>query len=72
MYICCLCHNIMSCNKNGIGASFGNYHVYSSDRYKCGICGYEILVTNSNATYDYNYQNFIEYFDMKDKKDKKD
>lgn len=66
MIICCLCHNIMSCDKNGVGASFGNYHVYPSDRYKCRICGYEILFTDhNNAVYDHNYQSFDEYFDIK-------
>ena len=64
MYICCECKEEMKCTKNGVGASFGNFHVYPGDRYECPICGYEILATNTTPVFDPEYCNFKEYLKM--------
>jgi predicted RNA-binding Zn-ribbon protein involved in translation (DUF1610 family) len=54
----------MRCDKNGVGADFGNGHVYSSDRFKCPACGTEILATNRTANFDPKHNQQEEYLDM--------
>lgn len=44
MYICVKCQNQMWCQKNEVGADFGNGHVFSSDRFECPVCKHRILV----------------------------
>lgn len=59
MYICCKCRREMPCDKNSVGADFGNGHVYPADRYKCPECGDAILATVTIIAYsdhDYNLQ----------------
>ena len=58
MYICVGCRREMVCDKNGVGADFGQGHVYCSDRFRCQFCGAMILATNKTASFDpeYNYQ----------------
>lgn len=65
MYICVSCKREMRCDKNGVGADFGNGHVYAADRFKCPVCGTEILVSNRNANHDPNYDQQGEYLKMR-------
>ena len=48
----------MICDKNSVGADFGEGHVYPADRFRCPTCGAMILATNRNASFDpgYNFQ----------------
>jgi DNA-directed RNA polymerase subunit RPC12/RpoP len=48
MYICVGCKKEMVCDKNSVGADFGNGHVYPSDRFRCPQCGTMILATNGH------------------------
>jgi len=52
MYICVRCRLEMRCDKNGVGADFGNGHVYASDRWRCPQCGTMILATRRKAYYE--------------------
>ncbi len=69
MYICTQCRTEMNCDKNGVGADFGNGHVYASDRFKCPICGLAILATNPNPIQDPKYQTQDEYLRIGIEKD---
>ncbi len=51
----------MKADKNGVGADFGNGHVYCGDRYKCPICNTMIIKTNAAPIYDANYDSQREY-----------
>lgn len=64
MYICVRCHHEMQCDKNDVGADFGNGHIYAADRYKCPTCGKEILATNPRPIYDPDHKTQDEYLDM--------
>jgi len=64
MYICVQCRKEMRCEKNGVGADFGNGHVYASDRFICDTCGHMILATNQNAVYDPDHKSQEEYLSM--------
>lgn len=65
MYVCCQCKVEMRCNKNSVGAAFGdNGHVYPADRFKCPKCGMMILATNAAPIYDPKYQSQTEYLKM--------
>lgn len=66
MFICVKCRKEMRCDKNGVGADFGNGHVYPSDRYKCPSCGQEILYA-TNPIYDKDHTSQDEYLDCKKK-----
>lgn len=35
MMICCECAREMQCDLNGVGADYGDGHVYAGDRYVC-------------------------------------
>lgn len=65
MIICCKCQKEMRCDKNGIGADFGNGHVYVADRYICKTCGNLVLSTNRTAMFDPDYKYQSEYLTMK-------
>lgn len=67
MYICVPCRKEMRCDKNGVGADWGNGHVYPADRYKCDFCGYTILSTNQNSIHDPDHETQDEYLDMRKK-----
>lgn len=64
MYICVPCRKEMVCDKNGVGADFGNGHVYAGDRFRCSICGHTILATNRSSIQDPDYKTQDEYLDM--------
>ena len=64
MIICTKCKKEMICDKNGVGADFGNGHVYAGDRYKCPKCGGMVLVTNPSASHDPEYVGQEEYIKM--------
>lgn len=64
MIVCCTCRKEMRCDKNGVGADFGNGHIYASDRYRCDTCGALILKTNATAGYDPDHQYQEEYLTM--------
>ena len=64
MIICVGCRIEMGCDKNGVGANFGNGHVYTADRYKCSKCGAMVLKTNSCASFDPEYKFQSEYLNM--------
>jgi hypothetical protein len=64
MIICVKCKIEMKPDKNGVGADYGNGHVYPGDRYKCSICGNMVLQTNSAPIYDANYDSQQEYLKM--------
>jgi DNA-directed RNA polymerase subunit RPC12/RpoP len=64
MIICVNCRKEMRCDKNGVGADFGNGHVYASDRYKCDECGAMILKTNREPVHDPEHKWQDEYLKM--------
>ena len=64
MKICVNCQKKMFCAKNGVGADFGNGHVYASDMYRCPECGAMMLHTNENAVFDPNRKFYDAYLDM--------
>jgi len=72
--ICCKCNKQMTCYKNGVTAveKAGNrdYKAWSTDKYKCDICGAEVLTGFGNypmmTDCDENFQEFVE---MKKKKE---
>lgn len=64
MIICVQCRKEMNCNKNGVGADFGNGHIYPADRYKCPKCGAMVLRTNDVPIFDPEHYTQEEYFKM--------
>ena len=54
MFICC--NREMRCEQNGVGADFGNGHVYRGDLWRCDCCGRGVLHTNQNAMFDPHYK----------------
>ena len=42
----------MKCEKNGVGARFGESHVYPGDLYVCPECGKKIVLTNKESVHD--------------------
>jgi hypothetical protein len=42
----------MTVVKNGVGARWGEAHVYAGDKHKCLECGVEILNCNSLPSHD--------------------
>jgi DNA-directed RNA polymerase subunit RPC12/RpoP len=67
MYICVPCKREMRCDKNGVGADYGNGHVYPADRFKCSTCGHEILATNRTASFDPENKFQDEYLDCRER-----
>ena len=66
MKICVKCRREMRCTKNGIGADFGNGHIYPTDKFECPECGIEVLDSgNQNAYQDPDHKIQQEYVDMK-------
>ena len=66
MLICVGCRSEMLCDKNSVGADFGNGHVYPADRYKCPVCGAMALKTNTTSVYDPDHRFHEEYLPMKE------
>jgi len=66
MIVCCKCQVKMNCHKNGVGANFGNGHVYMSDRMECPVCKRHVLVTSKVPLVDPEYQTCDEYLTMKE------
>lgn len=64
MYICADCQVELTCIKNGVGADFGNGHVYVGDLYRCPRCGRRILTTNAGSVYDPEYKYKDQYLPM--------
>ena len=69
MLICVKCKKEMLCDKNGVGADFGEGHVYPSDRFKCKTCGHLVLTTNRSSIYDPDYRTQDEYLTMDTKQE---
>ena len=65
MIICVGCQTEMRCDKNGVGANFGNGHVYPADRFRCPQCGAMALITNRNPIYDPGLTAQVEYLNMR-------
>ena len=61
MIICVKCAVQLVCDKNEVGADFGNGHVYASDRFKCPVCGIMVLNCNTRPHYDPDYKSQQEY-----------
>lgn len=64
MIICVECRKEMRCDKNSVGADFGDGHVYPADRFKCPICEKMVLVSNRAPSFDPDYTFQDEYLDM--------
>jgi hypothetical protein len=64
MIICVGCRKEMRCDKNSVGADFGNGHVYPADRFRCPVCGAMALVTNRAPAFDPIYDQQEEYLEM--------
>jgi hypothetical protein len=64
MIICIGCRKEMRCDKNSVGADFGDGHVYPADRFKCPDCGAMVLVSNRAPSFDPDYTFQDEYLDM--------
>jgi len=64
MKVCVQCRVEMRCDKNSVGAHFGNGHVYPGDRFKCPKCGMMVLNTNGKADYDPELNHQDEYLNM--------
>jgi len=64
MIICIECKKEMRCDKNGVGANFGNGYVYPGDRYKCPDCGRMILRTNYGPIHDPDLKFQDEYLNI--------
>lgn len=65
MYICVECKTVMRCDKNEVGADFGNGHVHLADRFKCPVCGRMILAANPRSIYDPDHLAAGEYLEVK-------
>jgi len=52
MLVCVDCRKEMKCEKNGVGARFGESHVYPGDLYVCPECGKKIVLTNKESVHD--------------------
>lgn len=65
MYICVECRKEMQCEKNGVGADFGNGHVYAGDIHYCPLCGIRVLATNKTAYYDPDHNMKQDYLRMR-------
>jgi DNA-directed RNA polymerase subunit RPC12/RpoP len=65
MIICVGCQTEMRCDKNGVGANFGNGHVYPADRFRCPRCGAMALITNRTSIYDPDLTKQVEYLNMR-------
>jgi DNA-directed RNA polymerase subunit RPC12/RpoP len=64
MIVCVPCRKEMLCDKNSVGAKFGEAHVYPGDRFKCPDCGFMILSTNRSPIFDPKLETQDEYLDM--------
>ena len=66
MKICVKCRREMRCTKNGIGADFGNGHIYPTDKFECPECGIEVLDSgNQNAYQDPDHKIQQDHLEMK-------
>lgn len=66
MLICCKCQREMRCDKIGVGADFGNGHVYPAVRFICKYCGHTILNTTRNYIVDPDHKSQSEYLFVKE------
>ena len=66
MIVCVKCAVPMRCDKNSVGALFGEAHVYPGDRFACPSCGVEILKTNEAPIHDPALNTQREYLKMKE------
>lgn len=64
MLICVQCKVEMRCDKNSVGAQFGEAHVYPGDRFKCPKCGMQLLKTNAAPIFDPELNTQDEYLKM--------
>lgn len=65
MLVCVQCRVEMYCDKNSVGADFGNGHVYASDRFKCPGCGMMLLNSNETPYFDPEYKLMDAYLAMR-------
>lgn len=70
MLVCVECKKEMRCDKNSVGADFGNGHVYPGDRFRCPNCDGLVILTNSNPAFDPAYNYCDEYLKMKQEEPK--
>jgi len=56
----------MRCSKNGVGADFGNHHVYPGDVFECPECGQKILAA-SHSIYDAEYKTQDSYIKIRER-----
>ncbi len=55
----------MSCEETGLGARFGNDHVYPGDLFQCQSCGIRVIKTNKSPVHD--QENKIKTIQMDEK-----
>lgn len=63
MLICVKCRKELRCEKNGVGAAWGN-NIYAADRWECPSCGLQVLKANDNGYYDPERRACDEYLEM--------
>jgi len=66
MICCALCQVEMKCIKNGLGARWGEAHVYPGDQYECPECKASVLLCVSGSCMDLDRK--IETIQMKEKR----
>jgi hypothetical protein len=56
MYICVKCKKEMECIHNGTKVRYSSdgSHVYPGDRFRCKVCGYEMVACNTPNYHDNN------------------
>ena len=64
MLICPTCRIEMTVAEQGLGADYGNGHVYLGSIYACPACGMKVLSTNTNAIRDVAHQYARSYIRM--------
>ena len=61
----------MRCLKNGVGADFGQSHVYPGDIYMCPKCRASFLFCNASSIHDKDYTSQELYVEVDEEEQKK-
>lgn len=62
--VCVQCRKQMRCKQNGSGVLFGRAQVYPGDKFQCGKCGTEVILTNQISIFDPEHKAQEEYLQM--------